>query len=329
MALTNTQYDAIMRQYEAIQTENRHLQEQRKAEAYGRLPQLSQIDGSISSLSVAHAKQLLMGDADALTELREKLAALRAQKAALLAQAGYPADYLEMPCRCQDCKDTGYANGRKCHCFCQAAIDLVYTQSHIRGILERENFSTFSFGYYSREPLPDNGGVSSYDAAHAAVRACRQFIQQFDASFENLLLYGSAGVGKTFLSNCVAKELLDSGHSVIYFTASQLFELLEQRAFHREGADAGDSQNLFDCDLLILDDLGTEFSTSFTVSQLFLCLNERLLRRRSTIISTNLGISQLAELYSERTFSRITSSYAMVKMVGSDIRILKKMGTLG
>lgn len=328
MSLTNTQYDTIMRQYEAIRIRNRHLLEQRKAEVYERLPQLPEIDASICGTSLAHARRLLEGDDSALPALHEQLAALAAQKASLLSGAGYPADYLDMPYQCPDCQDTGYCNGVKCHCFRQAAIDLVYTQSNIRNILEQENFSTFSFAYYSKDALPENGGVSAFDAAHAAVKACRSFIQDFDSAFGNLFLYGSTGVGKTFLSNCVARELLDSGHSVIYFTAAQLFQLLEAVSFHRDEVDSSSCQNLFDCDLLIIDDLGTEFATSFTTSQLFLCLNERLLRRKSTIISTNLNISQLVELYSERTFSRITSSYTMVKLVGADIRILKKMQRL-
>lgn len=323
MSLTNTQYDAIMRQYQAVQTRNRHLLEQRKAEVYQRLPRLLAIEASISQSSLAQARRLLEGDEAALPDLKEQIRNLTAQKAELLAQAGYPPDYLKMPYQCPDCKDTGYIDGVKCHCFRQASIDLVYTQSNMRKILEQENFSTFSFAYYSKEA--PSGGISPFDAAHAAVEACRKFIQSFDTSFENLFLYGSTGVGKTFLSNCVARELLDSGHSVIYFTAAQLFELLEQNTFHRDEADGSSFQNLFDCDLLIIDDLGTEFSTSFTTSQLFLCLNERLLRQRSVLISTNLSISQLVELYSERTFSRITSSYNMVKLLGDDIRILKKM----
>lgn len=325
MSLTNTQYDTIMRQYEAVRIQNRHLLEQHRAEVYDRLPQLSQIDASICGSSLAHARRLLEGDEGALIALHKQLKELTARKASLLAEAGYPADYLDMPYQCPDCRDTGYCNGVKCHCFRQAAIDLVYTQSNIRNILEQENFSTFSFAYYSKEALPEDGGISAFDAAHAAVKACRGFIQGFDTSFGNLFLYGSTGVGKTFLSNCVAKELLDSGHSVVYFTASQLFQLLETVTFRRDGADSSSSQNLFDCDLLIIDDLGTEFATSFTTSQLFLCLNERLLSRKSTIISTNLNISQLVELYSERTFSRITSSYTMLKLVGADIRILKKV----
>ena len=150
------------------------------------------------------------------------------------------------------------------------------------------------------------------------------FIRQFDKEFHNLFLYGDTGTGKTFLSNCIAKELLDTGHSVIYFTAFQLFDILEKNKFQKDSKAEASMQHMFDCDLLIVDDLGTELANTFTVSQLFLCLNERILRKKATIISTNLGIDQLSTIYSERIFSRIVSSYTMIKLFGDDIRLQKK-----
>lgn len=329
MSLTNTQYDAIMRQYEARQIENRHIVQNRMQEAYERCPQLKELDAAISSVSVSRARRLLEGDDKSLDFLKHELKELTTQKKQLLNEMGYPADYFEPPYQCRDCKDTGFIGSKKCHCFKQAAIDMVYTQSNMRRILEQENFNTFSYDYYSKEDGKNGIAGSSFAAAQSAVFQCKSFIRNFDFSFENLFIYGDTGVGKTFLSNCVAKELLDTGHSVIYFTAFELFHLFEKVTFQK-GRDRdvvmdGDYQNLFDCDLLIIDDLGTEFSNSFTTSQLFLCLNERILRQKSTIISTNLNISQLAELYSERTFSRITSYYTIIKMFGSDIRILKKI----
>ena len=329
MSLTNTQYDAIMRQYEARQIENQHIVQKRMQEAYERCPKLKEVEDTISSISLSRARRLLEGDEKSLDFLKHELKELTLQKKHLLNEMGYPSDYFEPPYQCPDCKDTGYIGSKKCHCFKQAAIDMVYTQSNMRRILEQENFNTFSYDYYSKEDGTNGIGTSSFAAAQAAVFQCKSFIRNFDFSFENLFIYGDTGVGKTFLSNCVAKELLDTGHSVIYFTAFELFHIFEKATFHKgKDKDAvmdGDYQNLFDCDLLIIDDLGTEFSNSFTTSQLFLCLNERILRQKSTIISTNLNIPQLADLYSERTFSRITSHYTMIKMFGSDIRILKKI----
>ena len=146
-----------------------------------------------------------------------------------------------------------------------------------------------------------------------------------DAAFANLYFFGDTGIGKTFLSNCIAKELLDSGHSVIYFTAFQLFDILSKGVFEKDADAIATHQNIFDCDLLIIDDLGTELSNSFTTSQLFLCLNERILRQKSTIISTNLNMNQVADIYSERVLSRISNSYTIIKLFGDDIRLKKRI----
>lgn len=325
MSLTNTQYDTLMRGYQARQTENQHRMEQRQREVFAACPQLKDVEDSIASISVKRARMLLDGDASALADLKQELSERMEQKAWLLENAGYPADYLKPTYECPDCKDTGYIGNEKCHCFKQAAIDLVYTQSNLRQILEHENFSHFSLDYYSDEELKPGSGLTSRQYAQRAHRECLRFVREFDQSFDNILLYGDTGVGKTFLSNCVARELLDTGHSVIYFTAFELFQLFGEAAFHGKEDSHDAYQNLFDCDLLIIDDLGTELSNSFTTSQLFLCLNERILRRRSTVISTNLSLQALADTYTERTFSRITSFYTTLKLAGTDIRVMKKL----
>ncbi len=324
MALSNSQYDEIIRTYDARQLKNQHLREAKIRNAYERLPRLKEIDDSIASCSVAHAKRLLDGDESALAGLAAQLAAYRSERAVLLAENGFSDDYFAPAYTCPDCKDTGYADGRRCHCFEQAAIDMIYTQSNLKDILQRENFSTFSFDYYSDTERNPATGLSALDTARDAVEKCRHFIDTFDDAFSNLYFYGDTGIGKTFLSNCVAKELLDRGHSVIYFTAFQLFDILSKGVFQKDARAVAAHQNIFDCDLLIIDDLGTELTNSFTTSQLFLCLNERILRKKSTIISTNLGMSQLADIYSERVLSRISSNYTLIKLFGPDIRILKK-----
>lgn len=325
MALSNTQYNTLIRRYEARQMENQHISAKRRDSLYGKFPRLAEIDTEIASISVIQAKKLIEGDESALLQLKEQIAALSDEKKQLLLINGYPSDYFEAPYSCPDCKDTGYIGNQKCHCFRQAAIDLIYTQSNIRQILEQENFQNFSYDYYSDSITNPSTGLSALATAKQAVAFCMDFINTFDTDFKNLFFYGDTGTGKTYLSNCVAKELLDTGHSVIYFTASSLFQIFEKNSFRRETETSGDYQNIFNCDLLIIDDLGTELSNSFTTSQLFLCLNERILRQKSTIISTNLALGQLVDIYSERTFSRISSSYTIIKMFGNDIRIQKKL----
>ena len=328
MDLSNTQYNSLIRRYEAKQLENHHIVMERINSLYQKIPRLAEIDHAISSCSITEAKKLIEGDESALPLLKETLSTLIAEKKQLLISHGYPENYFEPPYDCPDCKDTGYIGGKKCHCFKQAAIDLVYTQSNIRQILQKENFQNFSFDYYSDSIKNPSTGLTSLATAKQAVSLCMDFIKTFDKEYKNLFFYGDIGIGKTYLSNCVAKELLDSSHSVIYFSASSLFHIFEKNTFEKETSSKEDYQNIFECDLLIIDDLGTEFSNSFTTSQLFLCLNERILRRKSTIISTNLSLGQLADIYSERTFSRISSNYIMIKLFGDDIRLQKKLHPL-
>lgn len=324
MALSNSQYDEIFRTYDERQLHNQHVIERRTKEAYAQIPGLKEIDDAIASCSVAQARKLLDGDSDALEELKQQLDAYRSKKAALLKEHGLSSDYFKPSYTCPDCKDTGYINGERCHCFKQAAIRMIYTQSNLKEVLEKENFNTFSYDYYSSEDINPATGRSSLDTIKDAVAKCHYFIDHFDDEFNNLYFYGDTGIGKTFLSNCIAKELLDRGYSVIYFTAFQLFDILGRDKFGRNENASDAHQNIFDCDLLIIDDLGTELSNSFTSSQLFLCLNERILRRKSTIISTNLRMNQLADIYSERVLSRISSSYTVMNLFGADIRILKR-----
>ena len=324
MALSNMQYDEILREYDERQLQNKTLLEARTKEIYQKIPELLEIEHSIAEASVASARKLLSGDSNALDNLKQQIAALRTRKETLLKKAGYPVNYLSPIYHCPDCKDSGYRDGKRCHCFTQKILDITYDQSNIKDILAYENFSNFSFKYYSNKQA-DANGLTPLLAAQKAYEHCQTFIKDFDHCFSNLLFYGDTGVGKTFLSNCIAKELLDSEHSVIYFTAFQLFDILSKGVFDKDKKALDIHQNIFECDLLIIDDLGTELTNKFTCSQLFLCLNERILRKKATIISTNLNMAQLGELYSERTFSRILEHYHIIKMFGDDIRIKKRI----
>ena len=150
--------------------------------------------------------------------------------------------------------------------------------------------------------------------------------KSFHKDYRNLFFYGTVGTGKSFLSCCIAKELIDQGNLVIYFSASQLFDILSKSTFDRDSTEAasGISDDICDCDLLIIDDLGTELTNAFVSSQLFSCLNSRHLRKKATIITTNLSLGELRDRYSDRIFSRITSNYDICKLTGSDIRMQKK-----
>ncbi|MDO5538941.1 MAG: ATP-binding protein [Eubacteriales bacterium] len=325
MSLNNFQYDSIIREYNRKQIVHRHALEERRASVFAVLPRLEEIDREIASASTQTVRRLLAGDESALAESKKQIAALSEERRIVLCSGGYPASYLEMTYDCPDCKDTGYIDGVKCHCFKKAEIDLLYTQSHLQDVLAVENFDTFSYDYYSDEIIDPARGISSLENIHRIIALCRNAVQDFDNTPANLFFFGDTGVGKTFLSHCIAKELLDSTHSVVYFSARDLFETFAEKRFSRAEQTSISTDAIYSCDLLIIDDLGTELTNTFVNSELFFCINERLINHKSTIISTNLSLQAFADTYSERIFSRISNNYTMLKMFGKDIRLLKRL----
>ena len=319
MSLSNVQYDAIMRAYTARRARQRKELEKRLERIHRRIPALSSIEGEMVSLAAAQARAAVEGDKEGQASLRKDWLKLSREKEALLASHGFsPAD-CELSYDCPDCQDTGYVGSEKCRCLKQAVIQYLYGQSRLEEVLARENFNTFSYAYYEEQHLP---------AIRKAVMDAQLFIENFGREFQNLFFLGDTGTGKTFLSNCIARELLNRCFSVVYLTAFELFDLLASAHFnHDPEADVSRQSYpyIFACDLLILDDLGTELNNSFVSSQLFLCVNERILKRKATIISSNLSLETLRDAYSERTFSRITSYYTILKLPGNDIRLKKTL----
>ena len=317
MSLTNTQYDIILRGYENKQLNTRHELERRTKYVYEHIPAYRELEDTIATLSVSQGKKYLEGNESAIEELKAELARLSMQKAQLLEDADLPADYLKPSYTCPDCRDTGYIDGQKCHCFKQTMITLLYEQSNIREMLQNENFDALSYEYYEGEHLSH---------FRNAVTTCQNFVKNFNSDYHNLFFYGTVGTGKSFLSNCVAKELIESGHSVIYFSSSGLFDLLSKYSFDFKNREDQIEQHndLYQCDLLIIDDLGTELTNQFVTSQLFSLLNGRHMGKKATVISTNLSLEELRNRYSDRIFSRITSHYEICKLTGPDIRMYKK-----
>ncbi len=327
MALTTEQYRTIMQQFEQRQLQNREKEHKRLLEVYETIPKIKQIDEQIASNSVAIGKKLLFSsDKSILEKLKNENFVLSMSKVELLTSHHYPANYLDPIYVCPRCKDTGYIGQTQCNCLKQAIVDLAYNQSNIKEILKKENFQHFSYEYYSTEKKGDI--PSAREQISYIVSVCQDFIHNFDKiPGRNLLFHGNTGVGKTFLTNCIAKDLLDAGHTVLYLTAFQFSETISKHTFDKNILDKQNDlfSHLFDSELLILDDLGTELNNAFITSQLFVCINERLLRGKSTIISTNLSFAQLSKAYSERIFSRIASNYTILKVLGEDIRLKKAL----
>ena len=327
--LQNAQYQEIMREYEKRQIRNHDEEVKRKEEIFTKIPEYKHICELISHLSIACAKERISSGAGSLDELKKEIDTLVNRKKELLIKHGYSENYLDPVYTCKDCKDTGYIGNEKCHCLKQAIISQLYKQSNIKDLLEKENFKHFSLSLYPIDFIDNASGKSARQIITEALQISKDFINNFDNSFENIFIYGDVGVGKTFLSNCIAKELLSTGHSVLYFSATNFFNVMANGNFHRDDPNAVYVyERIFDTDLLVIDDLGTEYGNSFAITQLFSCINERLLCEKSTIISTNLSLNTLKDMYSERSFSRITSNYTMIKLIGNDLRIAQKLNRI-
>lgn len=316
----------ILTSYEKKRDKAESDLEKRKKDVYSQIPQIQQIDNEITKLGLKLAKLVLLNPENKekiIIESKEKMNQLKVEKEALLENCRVPKGYLDIQYSCDLCNDRGFLkNGHKCNCLKQSIINEAYKMSNLSRMLNTQNFTTLDTSIFSDEILSDSN-MSPRQNILEIVSICESFILDFDKdNGENLLFYGDTGLGKTFMCNCIAKSLLDKGYIVIYQTAFKMFEIIEDYKFknvdHHITKD--NYENLFDCDLLILDDLGTELTNSFTNSELFNILNTRLLSGKKTIISTNLSPMQLGSDYAQRIFSRVFDRFKMVKFIGNDLR---------
>ncbi len=302
------------------------LIKERREELYKKIPALSAIEKEISSLSFSLFKKAADGFSPdkAAEEIREKSLSLTKKRDALIKEAGFGDDYLNPPYECPLCKDEGFIDNSYCHCFQKKLLERTLLESNLSS-MQNNTFENFSLNWYSEEA--ENGALSPRDNMKKILSDCIKFSENFKTTDDNLLLTGPSGLGKTFLSSCIANHLIKKGIDVVYQSAGVIFSLLDKVKF---GKNVSEEENytlgkILNADLLILDDLGTEFITEFSVSELFRILNTRALNEKKTVISTNLSLADIKRIYSERIFSRIIGNFVILKFYGKDIRMLKKM----
>lgn len=324
---TRTQiYKEVLREYDALRTQKAAELRERRERLYTKLPRLEEIEQELALLGASTAKLVLLqpeARETALAELKEKQKALQAERAELMAKNCLSSSLLKLEYACDKCKDTGYVENTPCACMKHKLMDRLYDQSNVRDVVRLENFDTFDLRLFS-EKVMQAEGISPKENAQKNLRTAMAFAEDFTGG--NLLLTGDSGTGKTFLCNCIAKDVLEQGKTVLYLTAAQLFRRLEEMRFHRDEEEETldwDAE-LLEADLLIIDDLGTEFATMFTASELFRIINDRKLRKRPVVISTNLGYKALMDQYSDRVMSRLIGEYTTLKFFGDDIRMMKK-----
>ena len=330
---TRTQiYREVMREYDALRAEKAAQMRQRREAVYRRLPRVKEIEDALAMLGIQTAKLVLASPGDimaATANMQAEQKALQTERQQLLEGAGLTPQMLEMEYACSACQDTGYVGNTPCNCLKRRIMDKMYDQSNIRRIVQVENFDSFDLRLYS-DRVSKKEGISPRENATNILRQGLAFVERFGEESGNLLLYGPTGLGKTFLCSCIAKELLDKGYVVLYLTAGQLFRKLEEIRFSKEEDQEQEDwdKELLEADLLIIDDLGTEFSTLFTTSELFRLLNDRKLSGKSVMISTNLNPEEITNQYSDRITSRLRE-YRVLQFFGEDIRLVKKFRRRG
>ena len=309
---------------EEIRNENRLALSERQKRAYEKNPAIKRLDAEIRGTMPGLIRAALSGGD--VEGIRRKNLELRRQLENELLFSGFPADYLELHVNCEKCGDTGYVSGKMCSC-----LEELYREEQAKELsnllkLGEDTFDSFELEYYDDTPDPVTG-ISPRMNMEFVKDTCWTYSHRFGSSSKNFYLTGSTGLGKTFLSTCIAKVVSEKGYSVVYDTAGAVFSKFEEEKFSR-GDDVSDAESdinrYMTCDLLILDDLGTEMTTAFTVSALYNLVNTRLTSGKKTIISSNLPPEELSTRYSPQIASRIIGEYQILKFTGSDIRIIKK-----
>lgn len=316
----------IFLKYEKRRDYNKYDLEKRKKEVYEKIPKIKEIDNKIFEIGLALSKAVL-NSPDKLEELVAKskieMKNLNTQKKELLLASNISLDYLDEKFTCVICKDTGFLkNGGKCNCLKQEIVNEAYKMSNLSRILEKENFNHFDANIFSEEKFEDKN-ISPRENMLYMLSVCEDFVFNFDKdNGENLLFQGTTGLGKTFMCNCIAKDLLDKGNTVIYQTAFKILEIIESYKFRKDTNPLTEENYklLFECDLLVIDDLGTEVTNSFTNSEIFNIVNTRIIAGKKTIISTNLTLSDIARTYTERIISRILDHFRVLQFFGKDLR---------
>ena len=288
--------------------ENEITHKDRIIEVYEKLPKMKELDNQISDITFGTIRSRLKKgsapDDGESAKMQEQISKISLEKKKLLTENGYSEDYLEPIYTCPICQDWGEVQGKVCSCVTKLRIRELYQRSNLEKLLERENFDTFSYEYYSKEPFKDLG-ISPYENVKRNVENALKFVENFDTVEDNILVYGGPGLGKTFLSNCIAKSLLDSGHTVLYLSSNELFsEILSVYIMSKNETVKALAKPIYEyiysSDLLIIDDLGTESSGKDVTAFFYSLLNARVNTGMSTVISTNLSHKEMLAVYDER-----------------------------
>ena len=321
MGYNRENYARIREIYETKYKDAQAAADARKAEAQARIPGLVEIDRQLSGVGMRiMAEALGSGDnwAEKIAQIRADNEKLREQKKQMLIAAGYPADYTDIKYECEKCADSGFVDGYMCDCMKQELIMAGYESSGIANLLRTQSFETFSLDYYKFN-------AEAYQVMSMVLDYAKKYAESFKGKgSDNLLLMGDTGLGKTHISSAIAKRIIQRGYDVYYVSAINMLSGFEYQRFGTASSPQIESPDrLFESDLLIIDDLGTEISNQFSISVIYNLINTRLNTGKPTIISTNLSRNELRQRYCDRITSRIFGEYSPIVFKGTDVRAQK------
>ncbi len=309
----------IAEEYEKLRTQNVRKKELVVEEVYRRVPKIKEIDDKMYSLGQNTLREILKNpDKTGLKEeLNSKYEILKQRRKEILIKNNIPLDFDKVKYRCEKCCDSGYVEGvGRCSCFNQRVLDCMYEQSNMQELFKTQSFDKFDTSYYS-ERIDEKYKKSPRKNIEEIKAFCEKYVADFENQKKSLCFYGDTGLGKTFMSSCIAKELIDKGHTVLYVRASKLFRFLEDEKFGRNPDKVAE---LYECDVLIVDDLGTEPDMKNNPSYLLELINERIMKNKKLILSTNLNFAGMEKKYTKRFSSRLIESFNVMIFFGKDIR---------
>lgn len=320
------------RKIEAIYAEKRKVAD-RNLELHmnqirSQFPEVIAIKNDIASVYLKLGRAKISDDKDTESKLIKELEVLKAKKESMLKENGIDDDFFKIKYSCENCKDTGYLStnkGRvKCSCLRLEEAKILYENSNMLSRLNRENFNSFDISIFDEHKNSDEL-FSQRENMMDIMSDVKAYVKGFDTiNGKGLIFYGGVGLGKSFLCSCIGKELIDRGKRVLYYSTYDLMKLLSKFTFEKSGyAEAyplDDYRKLDKVDLLIIDDLGSELTNSFVISELFNIINSRILKGKSTVVSTNLDITGLEDRYGERLYSRFLMHFSFYKFIGTDVR---------
>ena len=293
---------------------------ERRAEVYKKVPRIREID-NLTRLKYREMVMNAMGGKSLKkSEIRGAAVDLRAERGELLLEAGYPVDYLELKFECRKCSDTGFYKNQPCTCYIKELNRLSAGSSNLSARLEKETFKNFRLEYYPDET--DASGKNPRRIMEKVFELCKKYADEFTPDSGNLFFNGATGLGKTYLSSCIAGEVMQKGYKVIYDSAQNIIDAFESYKFGKADAPA-DLDGYSDCDLLIIDDLGTEFITQYSISVVYTLLNNRINAHKPTVVSSNIDGETLSSYYPQSIVSRLSGEFITVPFIGTDIRTAK------